>query len=149
MISKILGYTIGSLFVIGLLFGPGLGLYLGSKDTLKAINYDGKTQGKVIKCQSIRISNSNKARYNRVPIVKTQSGSIVKGTIDEIKYIWPCDKQIGKIVEVLYNKEEPSQAKINTFLEMWFLPLLLFLICCIWYSALIIGYIKKYNKSAR
>lgn len=149
MISKIIGYGIGSLFVIGLLFGPGLGFYLGSKDTFKAIQYEGKTQGKIVKCQSIRISNSNKVRYNRVPVVETITGTIVKGTIDEIKYIWPCDKQIGKVVEVLYDKNKPTKAKINTFLEMWFMPLLLFIICCIWYSAVIIGYIKKYNRSAR
>jgi hypothetical protein len=141
--AKIIGYLIGTSFVLGLLLGPLVGFYFVSKDTFKALQYSGKTHGQVEECTSVRIASSSQTRYRRVPKVRLDSEKLVMGTVDEIPFFFVCDDQIGKRVEVVYDLKNPQEAKINTFLEMWFMPLLLFLVCVVWYPFVIKGLFKK------
>lgn len=141
---KIIGYLIGGALLTLVFLGPGTGWYLASKDTFAALHYDGVEQAEIIDCTSIRSGGQN-SRYVRVPIVRRPSGKTLSGSVDEIRYFWECDDQIGTSVEVVYDIDHPDKAKLNTFIEMWFLPILIGVICLIWYSAIVIGYIKKYR----
>lgn len=141
---KIIGYLIGGALLFMVLIGPAIGLYLVSKDTVAALRYDGSEQGQIIDCRSVRAGGQN-SRYNRVPVVQRPSGQTLSGTVDEIRFFRECDDQIGTIVEVLYDTEAPDNARINTFLEMWFLPIVIGAVNLIWYAAVIVGYARKYR----
>ncbi len=141
---KIIGYLIGGAFLVITLLGPAIGLYLVSKDTVAAWRYSGTEQAQIIDCRSFRAGGQN-ARYNRVPVVRRPSGKTLSGTVDEIRYFWECDNQIGTTVEVIYDTNNPDNAKINTFLEMWFLPIVIGAVNLIWYAAVIVGYSRKYR----
>lgn len=146
--AKFIGGFIGYLFVAMIVLGPGFGLYHASKETIKALAYSGRAEAEIVGCSTFtdgRNSNGN-LRYITVPHARMQSGQIVNGTVDEIRFIYRCKNQIGKKVNVLFDEDRPSQAKLNTFLEMWFLPLIIGVICLLVYSALIAGYLKKKKK---
>ncbi|MCK0154387.1 DUF3592 domain-containing protein [Alcanivorax sp. S6407] len=145
---KIIGYLIGAAFLSMILLGPAVGLYLVSKDTFAALSYTGTEQGEIVDCRSFRTGGQN-SRYSRVPVVQLGSDRTISGTVDEIRYFWECDDQIGTTVEVIYDIQNPSNAKINTFIEMWFLPIVIGAINLIWYSAVIAGYVRKYRNRGR
>jgi hypothetical protein len=146
--ANLIGSLIGGLFVLGLLLGPGVGLYLVSRDTIRAMQYEGKSQGIVESCTSIKTGSSSQTRYHRVPKVRLDSGQLILGTVDEVRFLWVCEDQVGRVVEVLYDRNNPKKAKLNTFLEMWFMPSLMLILCVIWYPLVIKGYLKKIRRKA-
>lgn len=139
--SKVIGYIIGVFFVLAVLVAPGFSLYLVSKDSLAALDYQIVKKGIIEKCHSPLVPGSSSRRRYNVPKVKLEDGSFVMGTVSYPKFIFTCKKAIGKKVEVLIDSN--NNKKINTFIEMWFLPSILFLICFIWYPICILGYAKK------
>ena len=147
--SKAIGIIIGALFVIGILGGPVVGLYFVSKDSLTALSYGGRAVGTVIDCTSIRVKGSPSSKYNRVPKVRLESGQVVRGTVDEIRFFYVCDDRVGSKVEVRFDLKNPKKAKLNSFHEMWFLTLVLFIINLIWYPAVFLGYSKKLKSKRR
>ncbi|MFT6068435.1 MAG: hypothetical protein ACJAT2_000202 [Bacteriovoracaceae bacterium] len=141
--SKTLGYIFGALFLLAFLVGPAAGLYFVSKDTIESLGYSGRAMGVIEGCTSIRVKGSNSVKYNRVPKVRLKSGQIVRGTVDEIRFLYVCDDRVGDEVEVRFDLKKPTNAKLNTFHEMWFLSIVLLIVNLIWYPACIIGYRKK------
>lgn len=145
---KVLGYFIAGLFLAFILFGPAVGWYLVSKDTFSALTYEGSEEAVITDCTSIR-NSGQRSSYRRVPVVILNSGKRVPGSVDEIRFLWECDDRVGDSVEVIYDLQNPERAKINTFLEMWFLPVVLGIVCLIWYAAIMIGYMNKYRSNAK
>lgn len=134
--------TIFTWIIVILIVGaPAIGFYFVSKDSFQALTFEGKAQGSIRECTSVRSGTKRR----RVPVVEYLSGLKVQGTVDEINYVFLCNDQIGKSVEVLYNTEKPEEAKINTFLEMWFLTSIFGIICLVWYPYAISYYIKKFK----
>ena len=147
--AKAIGYLIGLSFVVGIIFGPALGLYWASKETFTALSYDKKETAIIENCRSIRskgVGRRGSKRFKRVPVVTLQSGQKVIGKTGEVRFFWRCNDQVGKKVEVLYDEKTPTKAKINTFFEMWFSPIIMLLVCAVVYPALVMGYIKKFRK---
>lgn len=142
---RIIGGLIGGLLVLALFLGPALGLYYVSKDTLASLSYEGTEEAVITDCESIRLSGSS-PRYRRVPVAVTESGRRVRGTVDEVRFLWECDDQIGKPVEVTFDLQNASAATINSFHQMWFLPMVLATVCLVLYPAMIKGYVKKYRR---
>jgi hypothetical protein len=66
-----------------------------------------------------------------VPIVqfKTKSGEsvIVEGNVDDIAILKNICKSGGNI-EVIYDPDKPEHAVINTFAELWFAPLIMWIV---------------------
>lgn len=109
------------------------------------MSYEGTEEAVITDCESIRLSGSS-PRYRRVPVAVTESGRRVRGTVDEVRFLWECDDQIGKPVEVTFDPQNASAATINSFHQMWFLPMVLATVCLVLYPAMIKGYVKKYRR---
>ncbi len=131
----------------GLLLGPLLGLILVSDHPFNTLSYQGITEGKIIDCTSIRSSGSS-GKYRRVPVVLFLENFKIRGSTDEVRWIYPCDQRIGDNVPVYYLLEDPSKAVIATFFDTWFYFSLLLACCLIWYPICFFGYRKKLKKSA-
>lgn len=142
---KIIGYLIGGALLGLVLLGPATGLYLVSKDSFAALHYDGTQMVEIVDCRSFRAGGQH-SRYVRVPVVRRPTQSTLSGSVDEVPYLWECDDHIGTYVEVIYDLKNPEHAKINTFVEMWFLPLVIGAVCLLWYGAIAIGYVRKYRR---
>lgn len=145
---KFLGKMIGIFFVLGLLLSPATVFYFTSRDSFRALLYEGRESAVIEKCVSISTKGSRKKRgshrrYKRVPEARTETGHIIQGTVDEIRFFMPCSDQVGRKVEVIYDLKKPGIAKINTLLEMWFFPMLYGVFCVIWYPLIIRGYFRK------
>lgn len=57
--------------------------------------------------------------------------------------------QIGKTIEVIYRAENPAKsARINSFMELWFLPFLLLTLAVIVEMTLVINYLMGRNQKA-
>lgn len=141
-IAKAIGYLLAAL----VLLGPLCGLYLVSQETFEFLQYSGRENGEVVRCSSKRLSGSS-SRYKKVPVVKRKDGSLVYGQVDEIRFIYECEDQIKKEVQLIFDEKNPKRVKINTFVEMWFLPIVMGLVCLILYPAFYLGYKNKKRKS--
>ncbi|MDP7319674.1 MAG: hypothetical protein QF441_03655 [Bacteriovoracaceae bacterium] len=142
-ISTFLGYFIGGCFVLLMLFAPlGATTYFVYDIVLALSKYE-KDIAIIERCESSRQNSGSSVRYKRVPIAVTSSGRIVKGQMDEIRWLTKCDSLIGNKVEVLINPQNKKEGYINTFWQLWFMPLLFFIISAIYYPFIIKKYIEK------
>ena len=147
MIAKLIGYTIGGIFVIMLTFGPLVFVYFSWKDTIRALSYDSSEMVTVTECVSERLSG-NRSRYRRVPVGYLSSGEKVKGTMDEIRFLTKCNDLVGTELEVLFDSKKPTHSKFNTFFEMWFMAIVSLLVAAPYYFVFVRGAIKKYKKNS-
>lgn len=141
--GKIIGYIIFSLIGICFLLGPAVALYFISKGPIEALSYEGRAVGVVEDCRSKRIYAGNNSRYIRSPVVRLPDGQKVQGTIDEIRFLYRCDDLIGTELPVRYDLNNPKNARINTFHQMWFGVLPIGLVCFLLYSVLGMGFFKR------
>ena len=88
------------------------------------------TKGTILRFETLRTSSTDKDKLV-VPVVgfHTADGREItfEGTMDNTAKLTQ-HHSTGDRVEVVYNPENPSNAKINTFAEFWFAPLLLWFI---------------------
>ncbi len=104
------------------------GLYFYGK--IHSLRKNGvKTEGTILRYRRVQGHKTNDMML--VPVVEFQTNSgktiIVEGTVDNIS----LTKNIcssGERVEIIYDPEDPKNAVINTFAELWFAPLLLWFI---------------------
>ena len=136
--GKAIAYTIFALIGAFFLFGPLVGLYFASRDTLTALGYDGRESGVVTACRSTRV-RSNSGGYITAPVVQRASGGVVYGTVDEVRFVAPCEAVIGETVPVRFDLDRPQDAQIATFHQMWLQPLFLGLLCLLFYG--VIGFV--------
>lgn len=144
-LSSLIGYLIGGVFVVLILLAPiGATSYLVYDLTKALLNYESDT-AEIVRCESTRQTTDSRVRYKRVPVAITAQGITVKGDMDEIRWVYKCNDLIGEQVKVLIDPKDSKNGKINSFFQMWFLPLLFILISIIYYPFVIKGYIKKYK----
>tara|TARA_R110000868_G_scaffold334233_4_gene594939 strand:- start:1461 stop:1910 length:450 start_codon:yes stop_codon:yes gene_type:complete len=145
LITKIVGYFIGSLFVALLLLAPVGGMIYFMHDSITALDHVVDDQAIVEKCISKR-SSSGKVTARGVPVAITSSGVKIEGQMGQPKFLLQCKDMIGESVPVFIHSNDSSRHRINTFWQMWFLPTLFTLFSLIWYPALFKGYQRKKNK---
>lgn len=141
--GKIITYIIFGAIGAFFLLGPGIGLYFVSKGPIEALSYQGREVGVVEACRSKRIYAGNDVRYIRSPIVRLPDGRTVRGTVDEVRFFYPCDNLIGQKLSVRYDLNNPKKARINTFHQMWFGSLPIALVCLLLYGVLGAGFLWK------
>lgn len=147
-ISSIIGYLIGGVFVLLILFAPiGVTSYFVYNFANALLNYESDT-AQIIRCESKRLSGSS-ARYKRVPVAITDSGNTIKGSMDEVRWVYKCNDLIGKKVKVLVDPNNKNKGHINSFWQLWFMPILFLIISLIYYPFIIKAYIKKLTKHKR
>ncbi|HHH39447.1 MAG TPA: DUF3592 domain-containing protein [Sedimenticola sp.] len=124
------------LFFAAVFFVAGAGLvywgwYLYS-DIQSVRNKGIKTVGVILRYERrVHGPASSHNQIMAVPIVKfrTESGQsvIVEGNVDNTSILQNLC-QGGDRVEIIYDPQNPQHAFINTFAELWFAPLLLWVI---------------------
>ncbi len=120
--------------IVFIVIGSGL-LYWGTYiyNDINSIRENGiRVKGVILRYERRGPSSSTKVSdIITVPIVqfKTKSGEsvIVEGNVDDISILKNICKS-GEPIEVIYDPDNPEHAVINTFAELWFAPLLLWLI---------------------
>jgi hypothetical protein len=91
----------------------GIYLFLFRSDYI----FDGvKTEGEVVGMVKAR----GKQSYYTVPVINFTKGDKVY----RFKGVENMDVFVGEIVQVIYIEDEPSKAKVHTFLGFWFTPLI-------------------------
>jgi hypothetical protein len=80
-------------------------------------------QGTVIELRESRRGSSNRRTYKSIFEFTDNNGKL--HTIVPSVAANPPSHEIGEKVEVLYDPNEPQNARINSFLSLWFVPL-----CC-------------------
>ncbi len=91
---------------------------------------------------SVKTSQSGKVLARNIPVVQRKNGKKVYGSIGEPKVFDYCKGSIGKKVKVLVEKGGSEDARIYTFWQFWFLPMLFAFFSLIW----IIGIKNKMTK---
>jgi Protein of unknown function (DUF3592) len=115
---------IGTVFsVLGIGFFVGSGLSFNS--TRHFIDNSVSTNGVVIELNK-EISSSKKSRsYIYYPVVKFEpkQGEVIE--FESNSGSNPPSYKIGQTVPVLYEQNNPQSAQINSFFDLWFLPIFL------------------------
>ncbi len=125
----LVGVTAAAVFVIMGCVMFYYGIYLYNK--ISALRSNGVvTKGIILRFELRGASSSDKDKLV-IPIVQfhTADGTEItfEGSIDNQSLLQNlCDS--GDPVEVVYDPKNPSDAKINTFAELWFAPLILLVI---------------------
>jgi Protein of unknown function (DUF3592) len=123
------GWTRGSRrsgVVLGVFLAVGLGMLTGSGysflHTRAAIARAIPADGAVVDLISSTDSDGDTVYYPRVRF-RTQVGGMQEftGSVGSR----PAAFDVGEGVRVLYDPERPGDARIDTFFQLWFLPLLL------------------------
>ncbi len=91
--------------------------------------YGIKTHGTIIRYERHRGNKPNETFVLPVVLFYTNSGEkiIFEGHINNSSFLKNICKT-GEEVEVIYNPNAPKDAMINSFAEIWFFPLLLWVI---------------------
>jgi len=126
------------LFILGLIFIlVGLGVFvkafLDFQETKNLLDQGILTQGEVVEVvKEITTDPQGKKRVYYLPIVKftAQDDQTIEFKDDLIKSS-TYNYQVGQGVEVLYPADNPAQARILSFLNLWFNPLSIFAIAVI------------------
>jgi hypothetical protein len=111
---------IGSIFSLVAL-GLDFGFYYFYSSAKELIDNGVHTKGVVIELATSRSKNST----TYAPVVEFTDRSGEKITFTSNVYSKPASYDVGENVEVLYPKNNPTDAEINSFGQLWF-PTLLF-----------------------
>ncbi len=145
MVAKYFGYLIGGLFAIALILAPiSVTSYFLFDSAYTILKLEPK-EAVVTKCFTKR-SSTGKPLTRNVPRAITTEGEIANGMIGELKYLSTCDEMVGDTLSVYIDPNNHKNNRINTFWQMWFLPLIFTTICLLWYPYLIKKIINKYKK---
>lgn len=103
----------------------GIGMLLGAfflyKNTQAFLQSAVTTNGTVT--EVVRSRSNNSTTYRPVVKFKTESGQLIEFTSSTGSS--PASYARGEVVEVLYEADAPSKAKINGFFALWALPTIL------------------------
>ena len=126
----IVGISAAVLFVVVGIVPLYVGFYFYNK--VEKIREDGvKTEGTIIRYERRGTRTPKMKDMYIVPIVKFQTATgqeiMVEGKVDNTSILQNlCES--GDQVEIIYDPQNPKHAVINTFAELWFVPLLTWVI---------------------
>lgn len=143
MLAKLIGYTIGAAFVALLLAPIPVTLWL-IYDRVTVLNST-TTQSAVIEdCYHEYRTTGTTSKGSWGPVAVTQGGIRVRGDFRWRKKDW-CLSDIGDEVSVFIHPTDTSKNRINSFMQFWFYPLLMTIICLVFYP---LSYRAKKRKDA-
>ncbi|GLS27969.1 DUF3592 domain-containing protein [Marinibactrum halimedae] len=142
MIAKVLGYSIGALFIVILLAPIPLSIWF-IVDRISLLTSATPARAIIEECYRHRRSGTN-AKVSWGPVAVTVEGLKVKGDFKWSKKKW-CESTIGDEVTVLLHPTDKNKHRIHTFFQFWFLPLVMTLICIVFYP---LSYRAKKRKDA-
>ena len=132
--NKIFGYTLTGIFALIIAAVPIGGLYTLGHSIYYTVAYE-KSTGVIETCASKVFKDRWRTKY--APVVITEDGSRITSITYESREA--CFSKKGKTVNLLLNPENRSEVVINTFDDMWMMPLLLLSFP----SILLVSYIAK------
>ncbi|TRY33140.1 DUF3592 domain-containing protein [Aliiglaciecola sp. M165] len=120
--AKILGYIIGAVLLMGLLFPVPASIYFTYNALVAALTFE-RESAQITDCYSYRQKSSNRASTSFGPVAVSPSGTKAKGGFRWQKKAW-CEYSIGDQVEILIDPKDRKNVLINSFMQLWFYPLL-------------------------
>ncbi len=131
MIANVIGYTIGALFVIGILAPIGVASWM-VYDRVAVLTSTESATATVESCHYKRRKSGSSRTGSWAPVAVTDSGTEVRGSLYWSKKRW-CESSIGNRVSVFLHATDAKKNRINTFFQFWFLPGILSLFCITFY----------------
>ncbi len=132
--NKIFGYTLTGIFALIIAAVPIGGLYTLGRSIYYTATYERST-GIVETCARQKFRASGRTRY--APIIIVSGGVSATSITYESKE--GCFNKKGKTVNLLINPENKNEVVVNTFDDMWMMPLLLLSFP----SIILVSYIAK------
>lgn len=131
---------------LGMIFGA-IYTYFYTQSFLKDASF---AKGKVIELVLDRSSTSNNTSYTYKPLIKFMTED--EQTIEFLSSVGskPPSYSVGDPVEVLYRKNDPYNAKVNSFFAVWGIATILTLMGCLFFAIGVFSNgssIKYYNQS--
>ncbi len=118
--NKVFGYTLTGIFALIIAALPIGGLYTLGRSIYYSTTYERST-GIVETCARQKFRVSGRIRY--APVIVMKGGASVTSITYESRE--GCFDKKGKTVNLLINPENKSEVVVNTFDDMWMMPLLL------------------------
>lgn len=146
--STLIGYTIGILFVIGLVGGPAVGNYFFSRNIYYAFVDAKSVEGEVYDCHVLKSRSGSTINRSWAPVAKDNEGNIAKGSFGWKKKK-KCTDMFGDKVTMTVSSVSKDRNQINTFFQLWFMPLIMNGVCLVLYGAMIKGFLKKRRNKKR
>lgn len=133
-------FTFAIFLAAGVVF---LGIFIVmTSNNINFLNKSSISKGIVVDFER-QTSSKGKSSYYPVVEYKTLKGETVRFTENLSTSFSP---QINSVVEVVYNSENPNEAKINSFAYLWFGPSILAFMAVIFISIGGISFFKKITK---
>ena len=133
MVAKVIGYTIGGMFIVLLLAPIGVSVYLWY-DRITVLSTTEKAPATIVSCYHHYRTSGNRSVGSWGPLAQTSDGIEVKGSFRLSRKSW-CEWFVGNDTHVLIDATSPDNSRIYSFVQFWFLPLLITLICLVFYPA--------------
>ena len=143
MITNLIGYLIGGIFVCLVMSPIFIGIWL-AYDRIELLANSKKTQAVITSCYHRSQTGSSKTKYSWVPVATTREAITIRGDFGWKKKSW-CESDIGDNVTVYVYSNESDKNRINTFFQLWFYPCLAWLVSVLMIYA---GY-KKHRQRKR
>lgn len=120
--AKIVGYLIGAVLLMGLLFPIPASVYF-TYNALNAVLTFDRESAQITACYSHRQKSSNRVSISFGPVAVSPSGTKAKGGFRWQKKAW-CEYSLGDQVEILIDPNDDQKVLINSFMQLWFYPVL-------------------------
>ena len=143
MLAKLIGYSIGAVFVALLLAPIPITVWL-IYDRAVVLSSTTAHAAVIEECYHEYRTTGNTSRGSWGPVAVTSDGTQVRGDFRWRKKDW-CLSDIGDEVTVLLHPYDASKNRINSFMQFWFYPLLMTAICLVFYP---LSYRAKKRKDA-
>ncbi len=144
--ATILGYLLGAVFAAGIYLSPVVLFVYEASFVFDALSHSTSEQARITKCHykwQKRSSSSGSGSW--APVAVTDNEKEVIGHFRFRKKKW-CEYFIGSEVEVFLSHDSSKKSQINTFLQLWFLPLIYGLLVVSLYTISIRNLYKRYRK---
>ena len=143
MLAKLIGYTIGAVFIALLLAPIPITVWL-IYDRVTVLTSTSLQPAVIEECYHEYRTTGNTSRGSWGPLAVTNDGIRVKGDFRWRKKDW-CLSSIGDEVNVFVHPQDPGKNRINTFMQFWFYPTMMTVICLVFYP---LSYRAKKRKDA-
>jgi hypothetical protein len=139
---------VGAFLLIG-----GLVMFVGGiwhvREAVILLDTTQKTAGTVLELKQERGVRGMRQDHPIVRFVVSETGreAIFKSKVG----LWPSPFEVGEVVEVAYDPDNPEQAEINSFWTIWLPPLgvMAFGLLCLWAGLLTLGWAWGQRRAGR
>ena len=128
MFAKAVGYLIAGMLIV---VPVGFAVWL-TYDRVNILTSTTLHKATIDHCHYRQVKKKNRRKSSWAPVAVTVTGVSVKGHFYWSQKHW-CQSSVGKQVSVFIHSHDASKNRINTFFQLWFLPVVLLFFCLVLY----------------